>query len=91
MHGMSKGIIVIELPKAPEDCYHCNQIDDTCGYCKYVGRFVDHYVKPGDRYPTCPIREMPQKDKTCYGTDEFSRGAATGWNMCIDAFLGGEE
>lgn len=88
---MSKGIIVIEVPEVPEDCYHCNQIDGTCGYCKYVGRFVDHYVKPGERYRTCPIREMPQEDKKDYGHDELLSGVAIGWNACIDAFLGGEE
>ena len=58
----AKGIIVIELPEVPEDCYHCNQIDGTAGYCVHVGKFVDHFVKPGERYPTCPIREMPEDD-----------------------------
>lgn len=55
-----KGILVIELPEVPEDCYHCNQTDGTAGYCEHVGKFVDHFVKPGERYPTCPIREMPE-------------------------------
>lgn len=61
-----KGILVIELPEVPEDCYHCNQIDGTAGYCEHVGKFVDHFVKPGERYPICPIREMPEEDKKDY-------------------------
>lgn len=75
-----KGIIVIELPEVPEDCYHCNQIDGTAGYCEHVGKFVDHFVKPGERYPTCPIREMPEEDKKDYTPDELSSGVAIGWN-----------
>lgn len=51
-----KGIIVIELPEVPEDCYHCNQRNGD-GYCKYVGKFVGHLVKPGERHPLCPILE----------------------------------
>lgn len=58
-----KGIIVIELPEVPEDCYRCNQIDGTTKYCEHVGKFVDYFVKPGERYPTCPIREMPEEDE----------------------------
>ena len=82
-----KGIIVIELPEVPEDCYHCNQIDGTYGYCEHVGKFVDHFVNPGERYPTCPIREMPEEDKKDYTPDELSSGVAIGCNACIEAFL----
>lgn len=78
-----KGIIVIELPEVPEDCYHCNQIDGTRGYCEHVGRFVDHHVKPGERYPTCPIREMPQPRSEC-SWEEYDAG----WDDCLVAFLG---
>ena len=85
-----KGIIVIELPEVPEDCYHCNQIDGTAGYCERVGKFVDHFVKTGERYPTCPIREMPEEDKKDYTPDELLSGMAIGWNACIEACLGGE-
>lgn len=87
----AKGIIVIELPEVPEDCYHCNQIDGTAGYCEHVGKFVDHFVKPGERYPTCPIREMPEEDKKDYTPDELLSGMAIGWNACREAFLGGED
>lgn len=58
-----KGIIVIELPEVPEDCYHCNQKDGAYGYCEHVGKFIDHFVKPGERHPLCPIREMPEEDE----------------------------
>ena len=51
---------------------------------------MDHFVKPGERYPTCPIREMPEEDKKDYTPDELLSGMAIGWNACIDAFLGGE-
>ena len=78
-----KGIIVIELPEVPEDCYHCNQIDGTAGYCEHVGRFVDHFVKPGERYPTCPIRPMPQPRSEC-SWEEYDAG----WDDCLLAFLG---
>ena len=78
-----KGILVIELPEVPEDCYHCNQIDGTAGYCEHVGRFVDHFVKPGERYPTCPIRPMPQPRSEC-SWEEYDAG----WDDCLVAFLG---
>lgn len=78
-----KGIIVIELPEVPEDCYHCNQKDGAYGYCEHVGKFIDHFVKPGERYPTCPIREMPQP-RSEYSWEEYDAG----WNDCLVAFLG---
>lgn len=77
-----KGIIVIELPEVPEDCYRCNQRNGD-GYCKYVGKFVDHLVKPGERHPLCPIREMPQPRSEC-SWEEYDAG----WDDCLVAFLG---
>ena len=78
-----KGIIVIELPEVPEDCYHCNQIDGTAGYCEHVGKFVYHFVKPGERYPTCPIRDTPRPRSEC-SWEEYDAG----WDDCLVAFLG---
>lgn len=78
-----KGIIVIELPEVPEDCYRCNQIDGTRGYCEHVGKFVDHFVKPGERHPLCPIRDTPRPRSEC-SWEEYDAG----WNDCLLAFLG---
>ena len=78
-----KCLLVLDLPVVAEDCYHCNQIDGTRGYCEHVGRFVDHHVKPGERYPTCPIREMPQPRSEC-SWEEYDAG----WDDCLVAFLG---
>lgn len=49
-----KGMIIIELPEVPEDCYCCDQVNEA-GYCHHVGKYVDHFAKTGERYPTCPI------------------------------------
>lgn len=49
-----KGRIVVEIEKIPEDCYSCGQTDEY-GYCHWVGKYIDHCSKIGERYPTCPI------------------------------------
>lgn len=49
-----KGRIVVEIEKIPEDCYSCGQPDEY-GYCHWVGKYIDHCSKIGERYPTCPI------------------------------------
>ena len=49
-----KGRIVVEIEKIPEDCYQCDQPDEY-GYCHWVGKYIDHCSKIGERYLTCPI------------------------------------
>lgn len=87
-----KGIIVIELPEVPEDCYHCNQKDGAYGYCEHVGKFVDHFVKPGERHPLCPIREMPEVMPGDLPDHipliDVEEEYYEGWNDCLKAFLG---
>lgn len=57
---MPKGMIITKL-QVPEDCYCCDQANED-GYCYHVGKYVDHFVKIGEKYPTCPIVPM---QKTC--------------------------
>lgn len=59
----TKGVIIIELPEVPEDCYCCDQVNEA-GYCYHVGKYVDHFIKIGERYPTCPIVPMQKACET---------------------------
>lgn len=55
-----KGRIVVEIEKIPEDCYSCGQPDEY-GYCHWVGKYIDHCSKIGERYPTCPIEPWEEE------------------------------
>ena len=57
-----KGRIVVEIEKIPEDCYSCGQTDEY-GYCHWVGKYIDHCSKIGERYPTCPIEPWEGNDR----------------------------
>lgn len=58
--NQTKGQIKIELEKIPEDCYHCDMVDEY-GYCRWINKYIDHYCRVGERYPTCPIE--PKKGR----------------------------
>lgn len=96
---MSKGIIIIETGEIPKDCYHCEQTDDT-GYCRWAGIYIDHRVKPDEKYSCCPIQPMPEKKRywakvatdVKSGFDQIAdRAYIDGWNECIDKLMGGSD
>ncbi len=49
-----KGRIIVDIEEIPEDCYQCDQPDE-CGYCHWVGKYIDHCGEIGKKHPLCPI------------------------------------
>lgn len=97
---MTKGIIVVDMPK---DCLHCElrsviYVDDRgyqhCGLDK-DGYACERFFKEEDLVDGfvsewCPIKPMPEKRTINYLMDDVDMDAAGGWNDCIDEILGGE-
>ena len=57
-----KGRIIVDIEEIPEDCYQCDQPDEY-GYCHWVGKYIDHCSKIGERYPTCPIEPWEEESE----------------------------
>jgi len=80
---IKKGMI-IKIVAVPESCYHCDEPNEG-GYCDHIGRYIDHINITG-RYPTCPIKPLPQKSTDKQNNDDYDKG----WNDCFNSVFEGE-
>ena len=87
---MSKAVLVMDMP---ESCGECN-FNDFGANGLLTCICIDDYMELEDDMDTCrpdwcPLRELPEKitepiDADDVGRD-YSEGATTGWNACLDA------
>ena len=70
---MSKGILLIDIPKCFCDCSILEYWHNNDGKSDL-----------SIRQPWCPLKELPEKMKYCNGT---YNGEVKGWNECIEEIL----
>ena len=82
---MTKGIIVVDVPKCCEKCeFMCfNQYYDP--FC-VVSNFDE--VIEDDKPHWCPIRPLPEKINYKNRYEIAKELIAEGWNACIDKIIG---
>ena len=86
---MSKGILVMDMPKNCITCPFSSNKDGVIYYCRAINLNV---ASINERASACPFKECPKKiNNTLYGELMFHKEAVAGWNACIDEILGGSE
>ena len=89
---MKKSILVFDTPDSCNECClsmeHSAQLNSNICRAKEKYSFnPDSSTKPG----WCPLKEIPEKEKSEDSMDEYDDGFVAGWNACIDKILDTEE
>lgn len=84
---MSKGIIVVDIPRSCVMCDFCEEVNDMlfCGY-PGIGEHVDDYI--ASRLDLCPIKPIPDRKSEDFGQTIIAAARGEGWNECLDEILG---
>lgn len=89
---MSKGIIVVDVPK---NCMSCKRrvCFDGESYCAATSKYLDDWeYNPSEGKPDwCPIRLAPEKRRNKDAYTFTDLGFVSGWNACIDEILKGAD
>lgn len=79
---MTKGIIVIDIPK---NCAECPCYMETEMYGYWCGVTDEEIYNKNKR--DCPIKPMPEKIEFKNSQEMAKELIAEGWNACIDKIL----
>ena len=84
---MSKGIIIVDMPKNCMEC-KCRLGFGDGSYCGAKAKFLDdwEFDLKSEMPGWCPIRPIPEKlDRVSLGDMEYKRG----WNDCLKEIMKG--
>ena len=101
---MAKAMLIIDMPSCCRNC-PCDALHPVIGetHCCILLASIHDVLECTDgyeseRHPSCPLREVPQKQDICgrYDAEYFKQGGKSpsfkiGYNDCIDEILGGGE
>ena len=84
---MSKGIIIVDIPRDCRDCPMRSLADDCI-----CGRNVMEYRHNKSKPDWCPIKELPirlEEINCSHSMSDYQRkGFSRGWNACLDEIEG---
>ena len=95
---MSKVAIILDEPNNCSECQFCINLEED-KYC-YVQsdlndencfRAIDDEIYGSCRQDWCPLKHIPEKEKSESLYDEYDDGYVFGWNSCIDNILRDKE
>lgn len=88
---MVKAVLVIDMPEQVcQKCALCYETENDDEYlCCAVGKFLPDGEKPD----WCPLRELPEREKThttleLHSNGRWTEGMKAGFNACLDEILG---
>ena len=87
---MSKGIIVVNITNACDECSCCQYDGQYDRYCGVNGEDLMNIDWSSEKPNWCPIKPILQKQNNDNLYDEYYDGFDMGWNACIDEILKGE-
>lgn len=96
---MAKAVLVIDMP---ESCSKCKFMYEFQGIkkCQLMNVLNNGASKLSQstftekRHDWCPLRELPEREKTfttleCHSNGRWTESMKAGWNACLDAIEGG--
>lgn len=83
--------VILIMDDMPKSCHRCPlfcKLYSNNIRCKALDRRMDYYPYPKDfRQDWCPLKELPNKEKSAEGYGEYNEGYVSGWNLCLEEIL----